>query len=874
MFSILCTRLKVWRGGAELHSSVSQTTTIFSLFLPLEAMLSAARAQKSCPACRRQIRTLLDKTFAPALSKAPALARCRPASLRHPTIRSTRLGSRSFTTTRTRPQEPPPKSGPEEQPPNPSDIELVVRQARRTFGDTLPKNYLNDDEYKLYTRLYGPPLRETKPEDVGMPVRPLDGDVGDFAYEDPEEAPLREAEDGRLDQVDHETEEMSSSSSSASPLPTSLSTESIEAVVETAAGDISLQEPPSEAGLIYINAVATNQREFDALLKLQMDFEAASIRPPEEGIEDAEPRRKEEDEEAEEEEEVEEEEEEEEDEEDVRDPDGTLGPRADRVHPFSKAGHWTTNPSSLQLPKAAFVTPITQLLDRTSIEHVKEAAEKAFGGPRLRYSVATPRSKQKIEQKPIAMAANHHKLSEIEADAFIATMLPGMYSSTMSVLVEIRKRLGSNWMGQLMSRGNGEGPRVLDVGTAGAGLVAWEEVFQAEWDLAREKGKEAGKWGLFSTGKRTAVVGSETLRQRVSRFLHNTTFLPRLPDYLHSGDHPDRLEGGEATLPRKQFDVIIASHQMLPISKTWARKAVLDNLWEMLSPEGGVLIVLEKGHPQGFRAVADARASLLDEFIVSAASDPQTEPTEGKTRREREPGMIVAPCTNHKACPMYPAPGLAPGRNGFCRFRQRFIRPPFLQKVLGASHKNHETIDFSFVAVQRGTLPGVEETTLPAQGGDATDLAFGGYEHAPDGPDPLSLPRNILQPIKRHGHVILDLCTPAGTLERWTVPKSFSKQAYRDARKAQWGDLWALGAKTRVMRPGRAGKAGTVPDDGGVRAQKAARGRKPRVITLNAGTGGIFSASEAGKASLSQRRSKGGKKNKRPNLMKEIGLEQ
>ncbi|KAI1110672.1 mitochondrial small ribosomal subunit Rsm22-domain-containing protein [Nemania sp. NC0429] len=839
-------------------------------------MLSASRAPKPCPACRRQIRSLLDKALAPAPSEASALPRYRLATLRRPMTKSTPLlSSRCFTTTRTRSQEPPPSPAPERQPPGPGDVELVVRQARRTFGDTLPKGYLNDDEYKLYTRLYGPPLRETKPEDVGMPVRPLDYDEEEYVYVAPGDLPLREAEDGRLDQVVYDTEEemsaaavATSSSSSSFPFITSLSTEGIGAPAEAPAEHILPQDPPSESGLIYINAVAKNQREFDALLKLQKDFEAASLRPPEEDTEEREPRGRREEAEA------EAEQEEEIDEENEWEPDDTLDPRVDRVHTFSRAGHWRTNPSSLQLPKADFVTPITKLLDRTSIGHVKEAAEKAFGGPGLPLSVATPPARRKPEQKPIAMAANHHKLSEIEADAFIATMLPAMYSSTMSVLVEIRKRLGSNWMTQLMSRGSGEGPRVLDVGTAGAGLLAWEQVLLAESDLAGEKSEKVGKKDFFSAGKRTAVVGSETLRQRVSRFLHNTTFLPRLPDYLHSGDHPDRLEGGEASLPRKQFDIIIASHQMLPISKAYGRKAMLNNLWEMLSPEGGVLIVLEKGHPQGFQAVADTRARLLDEFIVSPASDPQPELIEVKTRREREPGMIIAPCTNHKACPMYRGPGLASSRNGFCRFRQRFTRPPFLQKILGASHRNHEDVDFSFVAVQRGTLSGMEAVALPAQGGQATDLAFDGYEHAPEGPDPLSLPRNILPPIKRQGHVILDLCTPAGTLERWTVPKSFSKQAYRDARKAQWGDLWALGAKTRVRRPGPVGNATAVPNDGGVRAQEAARGRKPRVIRLDAGQGGIYRTSEAGKASPSQRRAKGGKKNRGVELMKELGLEQ
>ncbi|KAI0975500.1 mitochondrial small ribosomal subunit Rsm22-domain-containing protein [Xylaria arbuscula] len=830
-------------------------------------MLSAARAQRSCPQCRRRFLNLLENTFGSAQLDVSVLARYRPA----PQLgrgSSARLTSKCFSTTRSRLDEALPGAPSEAKPgarhhlqsqidplkPADDDIELMVRQTRHAFGDTLPKGYLNDDEYKIYKRLYGPPLRETQPSDVGMPI-PSDVVEDEYGSDLSEKVLLRETEDGQFEEIVYGADEIP-----PLPLESSLS-EAISVTAEPTLDNIPVQELPSEAGVAYINAVAKNQREFNALLKLQKDFEAASLRPPEEDIEEEEPL----------EEEEEEEDEEDIDEDDEGEPDATFGPPADRVHEFSRAGLWRTNPSTLQLPKADLVTPITKLLDRTDIKHVREAAEKAFGGPGLPFFVATPASKRNAEQKPIPMAAGHHKMSEIEADTFIATLLPGMYSSAMSVLVEVRKRLGSDWMTQLMSRGNGDGPRVLDAGAGGASLAAWERVLQAEWDLTLEKGK---KKGLTPPGKKTAVVGSEQLRHRVSRFLHNTTFLPRLPDYLHSGDHPDRLEGGEASLPRKQFDIIIASHQMMPIKEGFRRKAMLDNLWEMLSPEGGVLIVIEKGHPRGFEAVADVRARLLDEFIVSPTSDPRPEPIEPETRREREPGMIIAPCTNHKACPMYLTPGLTPGRKDFCHFSQRFIRPPFLQKVLGGvTHRNHEDIDFSFVAVQRGTLPSTENLTLPVQGRDATERAFGGYEDSLASPDPLSLPRNILPPMKRRGHVTLDLCTPAGTLERWTVPKSFSRQAYRDARKAKWGDLWALGAKTRVVRPARLGKGGPVPNDGGVRAQRAARAGKTRVITLDADAGGIFRASESDKASLPQRRTKRGKKGNRPNLMSELELE-
>ncbi|RWA05169.1 hypothetical protein EKO27_g9933 [Xylaria grammica] len=743
-----------------------------------------------------------------------------------------------------------------DQPPKLDDIELIVRQTKHTFGDTLPKGYLNDEEYKLYKRLYGPPLRETQPEDVGMPISPdtVEDEYDHEPLDSSENILLRETEDGQFEEIVYETAETPPSP----PAPSSA--ESGEVAIKSAAGDITFQDLPSEAGLTYINAVAQNQREFNALLKLQKDFEAASLQPREE-IEQEEPREEEEDND-----------EDEVDEEDEEEPDATFRYPDDRLHEFTRIGHWRTNPTTLQLPKADFVTPIIELLDRTDIKHVKEAAEKAFGGPALPFSVATPPTRRNAEQKPIALAAGHYKMTEIEADAFIATLLPGMYSSTMSVLVEIRKRLGSDWMTKLMSRDNGDGPRVLDVGTAGAGLAAWEKVLQAEWDLAHEEGT---KKGSLPPGKKTAVVGSERLRERVSRFLHNTTFLPRLPDYLHSGHHPHKLEGGEASLSRKQFDIIIASHQMMPLKEGFRRKAMLDNLWEMLSPDGGVLIVLEKGHPRGFEAVADVRSRLLDEFIVPPTSEPRPEPIEPEGRREREPGMIIAPCTTHGACPMYLTPGLTLGRRDFCRFSQRFIRPPFLQNIVGARHNNHEDITFSFVAVQRGTLPGTEKIKVPIQGHVATTKAFEGYENSPEAPNPLSLPRNIMPPLKRRKHVSFDLCTPAGTLERWTITKTSNRLGYRDARKAKWGDLWALGAKTRVARPARLGKGGTAPNDGGVRAQQAARAGKTRVITLDANNGGIYRASDTAKASLSksQRRTKGGKKGKHPSVMEELGLE-
>lgn len=748
------------------------------------------------------------------------------------------------------------------------DIELFVRQTRQTFGNTLPKDYLNGEEYKLYERLYGAPIRETRPEDVAI-TRSQVATGTDEDVNSGRRVLLRETEGGKLEEIEYIAQK----------------------VVQE--GDVfpTLTEAQEE----FLTVTANSRREYDALMKLQKDFEAAShlrqymdeanvLPEAEEPIEEPE---EEEDPDVEEDEEGE--------------PDAMFGAEEDRIvgaprlHRFTAAGRFKTSPSTIYLPKADFVLPVESMMGRTSYTHVREAAEKAFGGSGLPYSPATPDSKKHLPMKPMQIEAGHHRMSEIDADAFIATALPGMYASAMSTLVETRKRLGSEWLKGLLSQESG--PRILDVGAGGAALMAWEAVLEAEWDALKEKGEVSGK---LPYGKKMTVIGSENLRKRVSKFLQNTTFLPRLPDYLHSGEAKgDLLDEAGSPQPRKLFDVIITSHALLPLDSPHKRKEFIDNLWTMLNPVGGVLIVLEKGHPRGFEAVADVRQRMLGEFIVPPGPQPAPETTPDPLEHPKEPGMIVAPCTNHTKCPMYHTPGLSRGRKDFCHFQQRFIRPPFLQRILGATHRNHEDIKFSFVSIRRGEHPtpivssarlGAKTTVSPfMQGVEATDLAFSGYKAMePDAtdaapPHPLSLPRNILPPLKRRGHVTLDLCTPAGVIERWTVPRSYGQQAYHDARKARWGDLWALGAKTRSRRDIRLGKKNA---DGERETEKPSFGKvgklakkgvlpkeKTRIIELTAEPGkGIIGAREQGRRQRDvERRTKGGRQQTAEDLLAELG---
>jgi len=49
-------------------------------------------------------------------------------------------------------------------------------------------------------------------------------------------------------------------------------------------------------------------------------------------------------------------------------------------------------------------------------------------------------------------------------------------------------------------------------------------------------------------------------------------------------------------------------------------------------------------------------------------------------------------------------------------------------------------------------------------------------------------PRIVYPPLKKSGHVIMDVCTINAEIARHTITKSQGKQAYYDARKSSWGD--------------------------------------------------------------------------------------
>lgn len=142
---------------------------------------------------------------------------------------------------------------------------------------------------------------------------------------------------------------------------------------------------------------------------------------------------------------------------------------------------------------------------------------------------------------------------------------------------------------------------------------------------------------------------------------------------------------------------------------------------------GKFLVLIEPGTRRGFAAINAARSGLL----ANAAT-------------------ILAPCPHLFKCPMAAA-------GDWCHFSQRVERTSQHRQLKGGA-LGYEDEKFSYLVAAKSAVPSAGA-------------------------------RIVRHPGKHSGHVQLALCTAEGKIENRTVTRS-SKEAYKRARKADWGDLW------------------------------------------------------------------------------------
>lgn len=111
-------------------------------------------------------------------------------------------------------------------------------------------------------------------------------------------------------------------------------------------------------------------------------------------------------------------------------------------------------------------------------------------------------------------------------------------------------------------------------------------------------------------------------------------------------------------------------------------------------------------------------------------------------------GIIAAPCPHNRACPLQVG--------DWCHFTTRLSRSSSHRNIKGAALP-YEDEKFSYIIALKEFLS----------------------QH--NG-------RIIRKPLKRSGHITLDLCMPNG-IQRKTISKR-DKLLYKSANSCQWGDIW------------------------------------------------------------------------------------
>lgn len=394
--------------------------------------------------------------------------------------------------------------------------------------------------------------------------------------------------------------------------------------------------------------------------------------------------------------------------------------------------------------------------------------------------------------------ARHH--AERDGTAFASVLLPAYYSAIYSVLYHVRSRLGPQWSVQ----------NVLDWG-AGTGSALWAACYAFQKPGSPDD--EGSQVALSST----AIVKYVGIEKRSGLVSIGRQLLE---DVLHDGlevswqrnshlDNTPQAHDGSST-------VAISAFFLSTLQTPLQRKALVEEMWRSGAE---TIVLLDHSNPAGFQGVAEARELLLNLGRKEAENQDSEE--------NRISGShVLAPCSHDLGCPIH--------RSNVgklvCGFSQRMERPSFV-RLTKHSGVGHEDIGYSYVVIRRGPRPRIPDVKVGRLGEVGRrqiqnegakrqpvelELDDGGSlaptqpasaivppeeitepcTHSPAEVDSLlkaesfHWPRIVFPPLKKSGHVVMDVCAPSGSILRMTVPKSQGKQPYYDARKSAWGDAF------------------------------------------------------------------------------------
>lgn len=211
----------------------------------------------------------------------------------------------------------------------------------------------------------------------------------------------------------------------------------------------------------------------------------------------------------------------------------------------------------------------------------------------------------------------------------------------------------------------------------------------------------------------------------------NATLIEQDPELLqisekldvHKSFPVERIKGEIQNISiEKEYDLVTCAYSLSELSDELL-ESVLDKLWKATK---SYLFLIEPGTPYGFRVIHAARSFLI-----------------------QKGGLISAPCTHEKGCPLFQ-------RGDWCHFAKRFERTELQRKVKNAT-LGYEDEKYSYLIVSK---------------------------------HPLKQPyaRIVKTPEKHSGHLKLVLCSEKGLEEK--IISRRDGEAYTLAKKLSWGDAY------------------------------------------------------------------------------------
>ncbi|KIM47590.1 hypothetical protein M413DRAFT_416605 [Hebeloma cylindrosporum] len=403
-------------------------------------------------------------------------------------------------------------------------------------------------------------------------------------------------------------------------------------------------------------------------------------------------------------------------------------------------------------------------------------------------------------------AARHYAR---DGAAFASVALPAHYSAITAVLHHLKLRLGSAL----------EVNNIIDWG-AGTGSGLWASLYAFQ-----NNSSDDGDNKIANNSTIKSYLGIDKREGLVSigkKLVSSTSTGGLNVRWKKAFKEEDKILQDDASKT-----IALSSFMMTTLPTSMAQKTMIQEMWDS---GAHTMVILDHNSKEGFEAVARAREYLL-RLGRQEIEDPNLASLNVRGSH------VVAPCPHDQACPLLHSGGA----KLVCGFSQRIQRPSFV-RLTKHSGIGHEDIGYSYVVVQRGTRPkavtnvgrvgaigkkelekellsntpmkelqvGVDET-IPLLDTSVETLSIPptiDYEGRDLSPaqveeqlrrEAYGWPRLVFSPLKKSGHIILDSCTAEGKIVRLTIPKSQGKQAFYDARKSSWGDIFPHSPKNAPL---------------------------------------------------------------------------